>query len=233
MARNVSLTTLIDYVRKRADIENETLRFPDLELTDYINQSITELYELLVAADEEYYLSSQIITTVSGTSTYALSADFFKLKGVDINLGNGVLLTAKPYMFAERNMYQNPYAVWAWNARVAYRARGNNVTFIPAASGIFTATIWYIPTPTKLVAGSDTFDGVDGWDELVVTDVAIKCGIKDQIPPEDMQVIMGRKAELVARITSMAERDIGAPQRIVDVTSINDSWPYRGGIGGF
>lgn len=228
MASNVSLTTLIATVRQRADIEGETLRFPDSELIAYINKSITELYDLLVTADEEYFLSQQLITTVSGTSSYALSADFYKVKGVDINIGTSQLIAAKPFMFAERNAFQNQSMAWGYDTTVYYRLRGNNIVFLPAPSGALAVTVWYIPTPGVLVAGSDTLDGVNGWEELVVADVAIKVGLKDEIAPEDMATRQARKSEALSRISTMKERDPGAPQRIIDTSAQNVLWPFRG-----
>ena len=77
MARNVDLQTLRLMVRRRADIENDPFH-PDSEIDDYINESIAELYgKLVLARGDEYYATSVAGTTVGGTRTVALPADFF------------------------------------------------------------------------------------------------------------------------------------------------------------
>lgn len=88
MARNVTLTSLLAQVRQRADIENATARFPDAEVTEYINESIAELYDLLIGArGQEYYINSYSFGTTAGTVIYALPDDFYQLLGVDAALG--------------------------------------------------------------------------------------------------------------------------------------------------
>ena len=83
----VSLSDLRTLVRQRAAQENSQF-VTDEELRQYINRGYSGLYDLLVtnANSEDYFLNSSTVTLVSGTQTYDLPTDFYKLKGVDLNM---------------------------------------------------------------------------------------------------------------------------------------------------
>ena len=80
MARTVTLASLQAQVRQRADMLASSFVTDD-ELAEYINQSVAELYDLLVQTDEDFYTRGleQTVTTPA----IALPADFYKLRGVD------------------------------------------------------------------------------------------------------------------------------------------------------
>jgi hypothetical protein len=83
---SVTLLQLKDRSRQRADMENSEF-VTDAELTIYINGSIAELHDLLVASyGSDYFLSSTTFSTVAGTESYSLPADFYKLMGVDVQV---------------------------------------------------------------------------------------------------------------------------------------------------
>ena len=95
------------------------------------------------------------------------------------------------------------------------------------------ATIIDIPTPGTLTLSinitapivnkvvqvfsyTQTMDWVNGWEEYIVVDAAIKILGKEE---SDVQVLGGRKAALLGRIQSVAiNRDQGEPGRTVDTT---------------
>lgn len=213
----VTLAQLKTQSRQRADMENSTF-IADSELTTMINASAAELYDLLIGVYEDYNLTSQNVSIVPNTDTYSLPTDFYKLRGVDLvldNLGNAV--TMKPFNFNERNAY---LFTPTWNVvglnYLRYHIQGNNIRFVPVPNTSQTMKLWYIPAITRLVQDSDTLDGVNGYEEYVVLDAAIKMRVKEE---SDVQELMIQKQAMKQRIESMAQnRDAGMPEKVSDVT---------------
>ncbi len=227
MARTVRLDALRAQVRRRADQESggeaSQQLCSDPELNDYINTAWCELYEMLIGWGQEYFLSSSAVTTVSGTADYDLPDDFFKLRGVDIEVG-GVKFSAHPFMFEERNNYADPGLMWNSGEPVLYRLKGSQISFIPEPAGVYPITLWYYPVPIALVGDANTLDGVNGWDDFVVVTAAAKAAAKEDNQELVAQLARERGA-LTSRIKSLApSRDAGAPERVQDVVGWN---PWR------
>jgi len=223
MARTATLLELKTQARQRADQVNSTF-VSDAELTSYINESATELYDLLVTSYETYYLTSQNVTVVSGTDTYALPTTFYKLKGIDFNPINPPVgqsaITLMPYNFNERNrfVYTPAFNIVGLNS-FKYSVQGSNIKFIPVPSQGGTIVIWFIPYLGKMVLDTDTLDGINGWEEYVVVDAAIKMMQKEESDP---QALMIQKEALKKRIEQSApSRDAGFPKRMSDVRRAN------------
>jgi hypothetical protein len=207
MASNVTLASLRTQVRQRADMENTTF-VTDAELTTYINSAIQELYDTLVYKMEDYYTISGNIVTDGVTDTYNLPSDFYKLIGVDY-LFAGNIQPMEKFNFQDRHRYK-------YNAQLLrYRILKNSIVFKPLPSAQ-TITIWYAPSFTALVADGDTFDGINGWEDIVITDCAIKCLLKEE---SDVSILLAEKAGLMERIEKVANnRDMGRPETVADVT---------------
>jgi hypothetical protein len=217
----VTLASMREQARQRADMVNSEF-CSDAEINQYINNSAAELYDLLVSVNEDYFVSStpQSISVTSGTDSYDLAADFYKALGVDLYL-NGSWVTMKPFMFAERNAYQG----MMFDMPFRYRIRGGKISFVPVPSGNHTVQIWYIPRFTALASDAATFDGINGWEEYVIVDAAIKMLQKEE---SDVSVLLAQKEALKARINTMAaNRDSGSPQRIVDVEELESDPFFR------
>lgn len=217
MARSVPLSTLITRVRRRADIESATARFPDAEITDNLNESITELYDIIrMSWGDGYFRSSYVFTTSTAVDTYALPSDFLDLVSVDVQVSASDVVSARRFMESERNAAKSPLVGWLYGQPVFYQLQGNNIKFIPQPSAAYLVTINYVPTPTKLVGSSDTIDGVAGWEEYAVLDAAIKCLIKDE-SFEHIAILENRKAVIKGRIDALAPQRDGQPERVQDV----------------
>jgi hypothetical protein len=217
MARTATLLELRTQARQRADKVGSGYIL-DSELTTYINQSISELYDLLVGAyGNDYYLTSTTFATNNTDTEYNLPSDFYKLAGVDLYLNASRFITLKPFMWNERGRYQDGSN---WAAIIAiqgprYHIGGNKITFNPTPPGTFNIKMYYVPYSPKLVADSDAFDGIDGWEEFVVIDAAIKMLQKEET---DVTVLALQKKAIIQRINTMAEnRDEGHSFRVQDV----------------
>lgn len=190
MAANVTLAQLRTRVRQRADIENDT-HVSNTELNTYINDAISHLWDMLVmAAEPDYYRKTVTLTLVPGQLSYALSSvfpagDFYKIRQVYVQDGDRL--------------------------RPIDPIQGMSVQPAVAPRAAEVLTIHYIPTSTVLVADGDTFDGINGWEELVVIMAAIDVKTKRE---EDASLLSAKKAAMESRIASMAYRDAGSPQKV-------------------
>lgn len=214
---------MIQSVRRRANIENQTAFIPDAEITEYLNAGLASLYDLLVqAGGQPWFRNSYTITTTGNTSSYALPPDFYVMQSVDVQLGQGGIptISAKPYMEFERNRYKY-YPGWLYGTPIYYRLQGQTVAFVPPPSGAFNVVLNYYPAFVPLVNGADLFDGASGWEEHAVWKAVADCKGKGD---EDPSYALGKVAELERKIQSMAEqRDAGAPERMTETDS--DGWP--------
>lgn len=213
----VTLASLITQTRQRADIEGSQV-VTDSELTGYINSSIKELYDILVSTYEDYYLSETTATVTTGDSI-TLPTDFYKLRGLDYAEGS-VYYPVLPFKFSQRNQ-QNVELFSATPAvKSRYRVQGSVIKLVPAVAATGTYRVWYIPRAAELSLTTDTFDGINGWEEFVIVDAAIKCMIKQELGTQELEK---QKKDLIRRIEAMApNRDADAPACIKD----NDEHMY-------
>ena len=216
MAKTATLSVIRTEAKQRAEMENSTF-VADSEWNGYINRSYAELYDMLVQKfGPEYYITSSTVTTVSGTDSYALAADFYKLLGVDLLVSGTDYVTLSPFMFSERNQFGSVARILRGGAPdYRYRVQGSNLVLRPVPKEARTLKVWYIPAYTTLSQDSDTLDGVNGWEEYVIVDAAMKALSKEE---SDVSVLMAQKQALIQRIEAAAQnRDAGAPLRMVDV----------------
>ena len=229
----LTLGTLRDMVRQRADMENSEF-ITDSELNGYIARSYYELYDLLVQKyGDNYYVANPYTFTTDGTNDqFALPGDFYKLLGVDLQLGGSSdsWVTIRPFTFAERNRYSVPnFQSFYGVTNLRYRLSGDKIWFTPLPSAGQSIRLWYVPRIDAVADDADIIDGVSGWEEYIIVDAAIKCLQKEE---SDVTVLLTQKQALIARIESAAEnRDAGSPERVADTQWADFWWPSGSGPG--
>lgn len=228
-----TLEVLRQAAQRRADmVENGFIT--DAEWTEYINGSYAELYDLLVQKyGDNYFVQDPATITTDGTSDqYSLPDDFYKLLGVDLQVGasSESWVTVKPFAFADRNRYSVPNFQSFYGAtNLRYRVNGGQIWFTPRASSGQSIRIWYVPRFTALVEEQDIVDGVNGWEEYIVIDACIKALAKEE---SDVSIYMAQKGAIIQRIEAAAEnRDAGSPACVVDTQWANNSWMPGNGNG--
>lgn len=203
---------------QRADMENSEF-ISDSELLYFVNNSFAELYDILVSKFEDYYVKSPAYEfTLTGSDyTQELPTDFYKLRGVDRSAGGSDdWYTLHPFQFEQRNDNRSRFIYRAMYPDSRYRIYGNKLILSPANLAAGDYRVWYVPKFTPLVLGTDTVDGVNGWEEYIVVDAAIKCLQKEE---SDISALVMQKNELIKRIQTMAaNRDAGSPERITDTS---------------
>ena len=218
----VQLQQLRTRIRERADMENTTF-VTDAELDVYANQSLTELYDHLVAAyGADYFVTEYAFVTVADQADYPLPTTFYKLSGLDLTVG-GIDYTLERFMFRERNRWQSASPVLVYNSNIPnfrYRIVGANLRISPVPTAVYNMTLHHVPRITPLVLDADEVANeiLDGWTEYVVIDCAIRCLIKEE---SDVTALTERLAMMRTRIENMApDRDAAEPERVVDIEDI-------------
>jgi len=232
----MTLLQLRTAAQQRADMVNSEF-VSDSEWNSYINQSYYELYDLLVQKyGNDYYVADPHTFTTDGVNdSYALPSDFYKLLGVDLQLGisQDSWVTLKPFNFAERNRYAVPNLQSFYGlTNMRYRLRGMlKLWLTPFPAGGQNLRLWYVPRLTELSDDTSEADGVSGWTEYIICDAAMKALQKEE---SDVSVLMAEKQALIARIEAAAEnRDPGSPQTVADTQTASDMDGWPGGGGGW
>ncbi len=182
-----------------------------MKLLGLVNNGVQGLHDILTDAfGTDYVMSSVPFTASANVPTYQFSAsigidDFYKVRGVDVQVNGTQFQELKPYMFNERNMYARNqaygYSSNYYGPYYRYRVQGDEIKIIPTPQAGTVFMLHYTPTATLLVSGSDTVDGINGWEDYIVVDAAIEC-----LQPEggDTTVLERRKMQLKQRIEEMA-----------------------------
>lgn len=211
----VALSVLRTRARVLCDQANSAF-ISDADFNALLNASADELYDILVERFEDYFTTSSTITTVSGTENYPVPTDFYKLVGVDFQIDSTRWRALEPFSVRERNVYRNLPTIGFPGYELKYWLRGSSFDLLPVPTAAWTLKLWYVPKRTQLALDTDTFDGVNGWEEYVVVDAAIKATVAEEGDPS---ALMQAKAALLERIEkASSKRDAGSPARVSDVS---------------
>jgi hypothetical protein len=228
MSKTYTVAELITRVQRRGDWPNST-KVTASWIQDELEVALGTLWDLLVSKFEDYYTTTASWSTVAAQSSYALSTvvaagDFYKLLGVDVQLG-GTWYALTRYQLNERNDFQDGSAFSEYGTK-RYRLEGDNLIIQPTPQAVYPMRALYVKGAPKIASTADTIDGINGWEELLValTVRRIKASLEESTTRFDEEI-----ATLESRITAAADaRDAGAPATILDVTSRRtlDDWGY-------
>lgn len=229
------------------------------EWRNYINQSMFELYDLLVTVYEDYFIADPVqfvsdgtayiyplpnglITMQNGiTGTTFTPRPFYKLAGVDLALNNAsnAYVTVNKFNFIDRNrfVYPNTASTICGGFNLQYRLLGtNSIEFIPTPSAGQAMRLWYVPRLKELLQDTDTTDmGISGWIEYVIVKAAYYALTKEE--SDTSALVMQLQALNDRIISSASNRDVGQADKIsaVNPGGWGNGWGggWNGPIGGF
>lgn len=210
---SITLEALRLGARQRADQLGFEDRFPDAEVDGYINAGIAEVYDMLVSAQGyAYYGVQETYPVAADTESFALPVDFYKAYKVEY-INGSTRYELDRVSETDVSDLSNIEA----GRPLYFRVRASQLDVFPAVSTGSTILLSYVPSATQLVNPSDTFDGINGWEEYVMVFAAKKMSLKDA----DFELVnyhLGELNRLEERIKRMAaDRTSGKPQRIQDV----------------
>lgn len=245
MARLVTLGALRARVQKRCSMEGVDALFSTADFNQLINDSASEFNDLLFSADQATCRSSTLINLVSGTDHYPLPSDFLDILKVEYQTNATAVPPWVPLHrtnFNESNRYSQvgfPVVNGYFPYRYYFEGQGQGLSTVyyivicPSPSLTGTIRVWYRPVYQSMVADSDAIDGVNGMDEYIVVDAAIKALQSEE---SDTSVLFAQKQALLQRVEAMAkDRDSYEPAVISDYGRIHselDDGGYGWGSGG-
>lgn len=249
MPSPVQLQTIRAQARELADEVNSTF-VTDATANLWVNAAYRAVYDMLIAADPDWGLAESIFDSQAGILEYALPDDFYQARGVDrfpgivgvpgddqasrlLAVENERYQRIEPFSFLDRGREQEPYADVRWHATAPTRYRiirngrdgsAGRIRLEPNP-GTRTWRLWYVSAADPLELDTDFLDGINGFEEYIIADVAEKMMVKAEVDPSGARKI---KAEQEARIKHMAHRrHQDQPSQVVDLRGRRGIYPHR------
>ena len=202
MSRTYTLNELETRLRSLTDTVHDT-HLSQSEMWDFINGGIARTIDKLVESGNGEHLTKKVsFSTAVNQSDYVIATvipagDFYRLIGVQV--------------FASNN--------WLPVKRLVRESS----QLLRAPQGVSTVRLTYLPYAAKLTAGSSTFDGINGFEDMVLMCAAIDVKRKKE---EDTAPFERQLASAEARVTRMAKRDDNEPNRVVERRTGRARWSY-------
>jgi hypothetical protein len=229
VAYGVTLGTLIQRVRQRANLEGSQAFIPDSEVIDNLNQSIADWYDMvrLSTFGGQYFRVQYPFTTTANRDAYPLPLNMASEISVDaIISGAQTKFDVRRFQEEDRNIFNLvPLVGWIWNQPIWYQLWGPNIVFRPIPDGSYSVTLNYVPTaPVLNDPANDSLDSINGWEEWIVLDSAVKCLIKDgQL--DIIPLLEARRQEQAVRIQAAApQRSMNASEGVHETRRWGSSW---------
>lgn len=232
MSRQVDLTTLLARLSWRTDTMNEVSRFPPAEATDCINEGIAQFHSEVIRADGQGFAEAEtVFTTVIGQEMYSLPAELLDVVHASVTVDG-----------RERDL--NVYDQWDRSALLNtanyydcgfgyYRIVGDNVSILAVPTAARVVTIRYVATAVKLVAPTNTLDGIDGQEEFAISWAAQRFALKNRDWELNARLIEDQNSQLDRLRALVSNRNRSEPNRVGDRAGrqINRRWARRGNWG--
>ncbi len=222
MGRSVLASEIISRGRFAADAQNDT-SITDAWLYLQATALVAKLWDIIIASGlGGEGVKTVYLTSVSGQQNYALSdaiwatteggsgaymTDFYKVKTLYVNDGNGLY-------------------------RPVSRTNPNEEYALKAPTTAMSLKLCYVPVAPVWVTGAESFDGINGYEEWIVQGLAYAIKVKHQ---DDGGPHKGQQREIEDGIKMSANRDEGEPPRVIRRRA-TARWaarvlPYTGGVG--
>lgn len=217
MSRVRTLDELSGIVRQRTNMENSEF-ITDGEIKDNINEEWAELYgRVSLAENQPHYVNTTTIAVSQPTTLYALPADFWKVLNVSCTVDN-VTRDMDPFMEGERaELHNGQFFTLGYPVAARYRVQGDNIEILPVSRS-FTVNLRYVRACPVLIDGSDTLDGINGYEAVVI---AGACALVREKEESDPSFFERRKERLWRAIDALAaQRDASRPERVLDVVGL-------------
>lgn len=200
MAYNVTVSDVITRAKRRADMVNTDF-VTDAEWLEYFNEAYTEFYDELVMLFQNYFVAEDFLTINNANPKVDLPADFYKILAMEFEVGSGSYIPIQPFNEGDRNAFVSP------------------ATSLPSG----TIRIRYVPNPQQFIV-TDSFDAVSGWENIIVTDMAIMALDKEESSTSTLEA---RRQRALNRIKTAGQvRDIYMPATVTDTYTLALLRPY-------
>lgn len=206
MSVTVTLSTLRARTRFLGDFENSRV-ISDVRLDEVLNANLRKVWDLLLRHRPDPYITEQSgpPATVANVATVALAANFYRLREVEV-LDGGDYYKLRPVNVGEAWRFSTASAA---PRGLRYRPQGANLVLVPTPPAVYTLRIYYFPAFTALVNPGDTFDGVNGYEDLVIARSIVDLKMRESMPAGEWSQ---RVVDLTREIMEAAsDLDAGEP----------------------
>lgn len=150
MAAPKTVDDLLAELRSLLDEQNEESLDDDRDLLPALNRAQSYAYNILSRRYEDPILVKQDLTLTSADQEYDIPEDAFedRIVKVEIKTTNGYYLECQRISYKDITYYESTAQV---PQPYYYCVVGRKMRFIPPPNGSYTARIWYIRDPEKLV----------------------------------------------------------------------------------
>lgn len=205
MARSVTFLQMRTAVATRGAYENSA-DITTTVLSDYVNEAVAETWDILVGKWEDYYVTRSTINVSANQDGITVPTDFYKLRLlqiVDSSMPSG-------YRRLRPHDLDAAHTFWAVSHKhYRYRLEGGLLYLAPIPAVAETLRLFYIPACPLLVADGDTFDGINGYEQLAVQLALLRCQKRQDQPTQET---MAEVQRLTARVRTAADsRDADEP----------------------
>lgn len=141
-----------------------TVVITDAFLNEQINDAVGAYCDMLDATFEGYRDTVATASTVAGTATVSLPADFLKARAVDVLIGGqyrplDLYAIGQTYGFSDRGEPRG------------YLVRGGVVELFPTPDAVYTLRFRYIPAASTLAQDGDSIEIPNGWEKWIIYSV--------------------------------------------------------------
>lgn len=210
-----TLTELCDAIRAKGEYENSSI-FTDAFLTDWVNEAIAELVELVGDQFAGYYATSSTVVTVANTQTVSLPATFKDLLALDYQQDVTHHTPLRRINLGETYHYQGT------GKPRAYMLHGGTapgtIRLFPVPDAVYTLRVTFEPLFTQLSAGSDSFDFRNGWEDYVHQLVLLQCDMREERSVQERLMKIERAKSRI--IGSAQKRNSAEPEHLVDWAAV-------------
>lgn len=219
MARSWTLAQLRTQVQRRGRFENSASVTSTL-IDEFINEGIAELWDLMVQRWADYYVSIGTLAVTANQDGITLPASFYKLRKLEI------VDSSSPSGYRRLRPHDldaaHAFSSLSGDKAYRYRLQGAALYLAPIPAVAETLRLYYVPAATVLAADGDTFDGINGYEQLAVQLALKRCydGLNMPVSGTD-----GEITRLTARIRTAADgRDADEPFSLAARGPQNEPW---------
>lgn len=209
MARSVLISDIINRARLKGDYENSTV-FTDSLMLSFVNEQIAPVYDLLVQTNAGHYEDKTVISVNANAEYGALPSDFYRLCRADISTDNQASWhKLKPVSLSDINRYSQP------GTPRGYRMQKLDRLYLhPTPNVACHLRVYYIPAAPVFAATSETWDGLSGFERLLIERVLLLCDQREERPLGDRIAVIEQMEREIR--TAASQRDDGEPFSLRD-----------------
>jgi hypothetical protein len=205
MARSVTFAQMVTAVQSRGSYENSADITSTL-IKEFLNEALAETWDILVGKWQDYYVTRSNLSVSANQDGITLPTDFYKLRKLEI------VDSSSPTGYRRLRPHDLDSAHTFFTVtqkRYRYRLEGAKLYIAPIPTTAETLRLFYIPSCPVLASDSDTFDGVNGYEGLVIQLALKRCMDRQD---ESTGSVDQEIARLTARVRTAADsRDADEP----------------------